>query len=47
MYIITLKNHKDWLKIKEYSVDELFLIIQDHIKNNDKLKIEELIRELV
>ena len=32
------KNHKDWLKIQEYSVDELFLIIKNHIKNNNKLK---------
>ena len=33
------KNHRDRLKIKEYSVDELFLIIKNHIKNNEKLNL--------
>ncbi len=41
------KNHRDRLKIKEYSVDELFLIIKNHIKNNEKLNLEELLMELV
>lgn len=40
-------NHKDWLKIKEYDLDELFLIIFEHIKNNKRLKLKELLAELV
>ena len=39
-------NHKDWIKIKEYSVDELFLIIKTHIINNGKLNLEKLLQEV-
>lgn len=39
-------NHKDWIKIKEYSVDELFLIIKTHIINNGKLDLEKLLKEV-
>ena len=40
-------NHNEWLKIKEYDLDELFLIIFQHIKNNKKLKLKELLKELI
>lgn len=40
-------DHRDCLKIKEYSVDELLLIIITHIKNNDKLILDELLLELI
>lgn len=39
-------NYKDWIKIKEYSVDELFLIIKTHIINNGKLNLEKLLQEV-
>lgn len=40
-------NHSDWLKIKDFSMDELFLIILEHIRKNKELNLNELLKELV
>ena len=39
-------NHNQWVKIKEISVDQLFLLVYNHIKLNKKLGLEKLLMEL-
>lgn len=40
-------NHKEWLKIKDFTMNELFLIFLDHVEENKKLNLKELLKELI
>ena len=40
-------NHNQWIKIKEIELEELHLLIFNHIKNNGKLDLDSLLGELI